>query len=294
MSSLINQKISSIWAYINTFAAFFFATTTAQSVPSANFVYDAGVNGNLTIAVNVPSNNTNDDLFFRVTAPFSGSWYGFGFGEQMAGSLIFVMYPSGDDQNNVTVSPRLGTGHEEPQYTSAVEVTVLAGSGLTTDSSGNENMILNAKCIHCRSWSSGQIDITSNKQPMIYAAGPSDDTINSNSLTETIQQHAGHGQFTMDLVTATGAGGVPSDSTSQSGVDQLNNEADGGGPGGALHALFMCGTFIVLFPAGYLFLRLFERMWIHIAFQSFGLFVFLLGAASGIALSIRQNKVWHS
>jgi hypothetical protein len=53
----------------------------------------------------------------------------------------------------------------------------------------------------------------------------------------------------------------------------------------------MCGTFIVLFPAGYLFLRVFERVWIHIAFQSFGLFATLLGAASGIALSIKKNKV---
>jgi hypothetical protein len=64
-----------------------------------------------------------------------------------------------------------------------------------------------------------------------------------------------------------------------------------GGPGAALHALFACGTFIVLLPAGYLFLRIFERVWIHIAFQSFGLFVTLLGAASGIALSTKKNKV---
>jgi hypothetical protein len=76
----------------------------------------------------------------------------------------------------------------------------------------------------------------------------------------------------MDVMSATGAGGIPSDTTARRGVSRETDDSEVGGPGAALHALFMCDTFTVLFPAGYL-LRIFERVWIHIAFQSFGLFV---------------------
>lgn len=206
----------------------------------------------------------------------------------MAGSLVFVMYASADGKN-VTVSPRLATGHTEPTVTNDVQVTVLEGSGIINDAEGAE-MVVNARCTNCRSWATGKIDVTSTKQPMIYAVGGPEEPITSDSENVNIQQHVGYGKFTLDLVQATGAGGIPSNTNSQTGVDHLD-DSDEAGPGSALHALFMCGTFIVLFPAGYLFFRLFERMWIHIAFQSFGLFIFLLGTSSGIGLSIRQDKV---
>lgn len=203
----------------------------------------------------------------------------------MAGSLIFVMYPS-KGGNNVTISPRLGSGHVMPLYTSKVGYTLLPGSGL--DSGGN--YVAHVHCTNCRSWNAGDVNVSSTKQPMIYAVGPGYDQISSNDPTAIIQQHVGYGQFTMNMVAATGPGGVPSDSSVQSGVN-VGSESGDAGPGGALHAFFMCGTFIVLFPAGYLFLRVFERLWIHVAFQSFGLFVTFLGTASGIALSIRKDMV---
>lgn len=47
----------------------------------------------------------------------------------MSGSNIFVMYTSADGQN-VTVSPRLGTGHVQPQHATDAQVELLAGSGI--------------------------------------------------------------------------------------------------------------------------------------------------------------------
>jgi hypothetical protein len=205
----------------------------------------------------------------------------------MAGSLMFIIYTS-QDGKNVTVSPRLGTGHVMPLYTGIVGYSLLEGSGLVNDSMGT-NMVANVRCTNCRSWAGGQINVTSHSQPMIYAVG--DDELHTNDHTATIQQHVGYGKFTLDMVAATGAGGIPSDTNQQTGATHESDENNGPGPGRGLHALFMSGTFLVLFPAGYLFLRLFERVWIHIALQSAGLFFTLLGAASGIALSIKDDKV---
>lgn len=58
----------------------------------------------------------------------------------MSGSNIFVMYQDASG-TNVTISPRLGTGHVEPEYNSAAEVTLLAGSGVS-----NGIMTANVRC----------------------------------------------------------------------------------------------------------------------------------------------------
>jgi Cytochrome domain of cellobiose dehydrogenase len=58
----------------------------------------------------------------------------------MSGSNIFVIYSSASG-NNVTLSPRLGTGHVEPGYNGNAKVTLLEGSGISGD-----QMIANVKC----------------------------------------------------------------------------------------------------------------------------------------------------
>ena len=202
---------------------------------------------------------------------------------------MFIMYTSASG-TNVTISPRLGTGHVQPLYTGAVGYQLLEGSGVINDTFGS-NLVANVRCTNCRSWAGGSVNVKSTSQPMIYAIGDAEDELQTDDHTATIHQHDGYGQFTMNMVAATGAGGIPSDTSKQTGTVHEDDQGGSGGPGGALHALFMCGSFIVLFPAGYLFLRIFERVWIHIAFQSFGLFATLLGSASGIALSIKTPKV---
>jgi len=75
----------------------------------------------------MPSDPTNDDILFHVSAPANQSWVGFGFGTQMLDALIFVADKS-QTGKNVTISPRIGLFHTEPQYTQAVGVDVLEGS----------------------------------------------------------------------------------------------------------------------------------------------------------------------
>lgn len=58
----------------------------------------------------------------------------------MAGSNIFVVYTSSGG-NNVTLSPRLASGYQMPNFNSDAQVTLLEGSGV----SGGQ-MIANVKC----------------------------------------------------------------------------------------------------------------------------------------------------
>jgi hypothetical protein len=61
--------------------------------------------GDICAAINIPS--TTDDIFVQIQAQKSLGWAAVGIGNQMAGALIFLTFPSADGKN-VTLSPRLG------------------------------------------------------------------------------------------------------------------------------------------------------------------------------------------
>lgn len=58
----------------------------------------------------------------------------------MSGAQMFVVYTSASG-DNVTVSPRLGSGHSTPRFNSDAQVTLLDGSGVS-----NGQMTANFKC----------------------------------------------------------------------------------------------------------------------------------------------------
>ena len=55
------------------------------------------------IPLSANQNPQNADILATIQGPGGLGWVGFGFGEQMTGSLIFVMWP---DNTDVVVSPR--------------------------------------------------------------------------------------------------------------------------------------------------------------------------------------------
>lgn len=69
-------------------------------------------------AINIP--DSGDDTFFQLKAPFKSGWAAFGIGDQMAGSLIFVLYLN-EKGDNVTISPRIAT------YGNPVDVMIAGG-----------------------------------------------------------------------------------------------------------------------------------------------------------------------
>jgi len=237
---------------------------------------------NITVSINVPSNDANA-LFFHFSAPAGQTWAAFGLGGQMAGTLIFVTYAS-EDGKNVTVSPRIGTGHVMPQHTDNVQVEVLSGSGIIDGS-----FVVNAKCTNCRSWNGGSVNVDSTNQAMIWAAGPAG-TLNSNDASATISKHEGYNFFNLNLKTATGAGGVPVPSSSTSTVVGGSSSDEGRWQHATgFHGFLMGVAFLIIFPGGYLALRVFEKVWLHWGMQSLALLMIVLGMVVGVAISKKND-----
>ena len=206
----------------------------------------------------------------------------------MSDSLIFVAYES-EDRKNVTLSPRLGDGHVMPEHTDSVKVEMLAGSGLI-----NGIFSVNAMCTGCRSWGRGSLDLKSTSQPMIWAIGPAW-SLASDELNAPIRRHQIFDHFSLDLVAATGAAGVPllgQSNESSSNDDDDDDSSRGHGPRGwnapskvVAHALLMIGSFLVLFPGGYLVLRVFEKVIAHAAVQSVAMLLVIISTGLGVSIS---------
>lgn len=211
----------------------------------------------------------------------------------MHDSLIFVVYRSADNQGEPTLSPRLGEQHSMPIFTNQVNTSILHGSTVTDD-----KFVVNFHCMGCRSWDGGEVDAASTSASFFYALGP-EGSLQSDDKEVQINRHEVHsGIFTLDMKAATGANGVPvigsaADGTSTGEADDDSGPASGIGisRGVAMHGFIMCFAFALVFPGGYLFLRIFERVWLHWGIQSFGLLLVFLGVVSGIVVSIREQLV---
>jgi Cytochrome domain of cellobiose dehydrogenase/Eukaryotic cytochrome b561 len=244
---------------------------------------------NVTISVNIPVDDGSDDLFFHVSAPAGQAWVGFGFGTRMKDALIFVHYKS-EDGENITVSPRIGIGHVEPQFTSAVGVTLLEGTYVD-----NETYNINGHCTGCRSWPlasgrKGGIDVRSIAQPMIYAIGEESPFFQTDSQEATIRQHITMGKFTMDLEAATGKAGVPTNTAFQSGVTHAGFSG-GSRMGIIFHGIFMAACFVVFFPLGALLIQLPFRLafWLHLIWQLCTVVGVIIGFSLGIYISVNSK-----
>ncbi|KAF2455935.1 hypothetical protein BDY21DRAFT_386790 [Lineolata rhizophorae] len=133
----------------------------------------------------------------------------------MSGSQIFVIYTSSSG-DNVTISPRLGSGHSMPQFNSDADITILDGTGVSGDT-----MTANFKCSSCASWSGGDMDFSSDSGGFIYAA-VSGSSLDTDDTSASISQHSSmYGQFTLDFSSAKGGDSANpfSESSSDSGSD---------------------------------------------------------------------------
>ncbi len=163
-------------------------TFSRAATPSSTFVYDGGAGRNLTIAVNVPS--LTDDLYFHMSGPAGFDWLALGFGEQMKGSLMLIVYKA-ENERDITVSPRLASGNSEPTYTKDVTVTLMPGHGVV-----NGTVVVNGRCTGCRKWNGGAVDVKSTTQPMIYAVGP-DEGFRSNAPDAGLRRHGDYGESSL-------------------------------------------------------------------------------------------------
>lgn len=274
------------WHLLVTLAAFL-STTLAQDPASAS----AEIGGGLSFAVNVPSNSSND-LFinYRIIASRT-TWGAFGFGDQMDGALIFVAYAN-EAGNGITVSPRIGTGHVMPNHADDIKFIDM---GSEVD---NGNFVVKGMCQNCRSWDGGSLDTSASAQPMIWGMGPAG-SLESDDLNARISVHQSKGRFTIDMRDSTGTPGVPqlalSNTTTSSGPPPRSDSAVQSlldkSPMVIAHAVLMILCFLILFPAGYATLRLFDKVLLHAGIQSFAAIIVVIASALGIVASKKQGIV---
>lgn len=152
-----------------------------------------------------------------------------------------------------------------------------------------------ARCRHCRDGPGSMINFNSTTQPMIYAIGPDDVELNSNSKSAGLRRHEYYGKFTMNLFQASLGQEDPFDfpinSTTNNGTATVDHEVHDRDFSSSIHAVFMAGVFVILFPLGTVWLRIFGLVRSHWITQVSGFFIILIGAGIGVRMSKEYNRV---
>ncbi|KAI8938286.1 hypothetical protein NX059_005945 [Plenodomus lindquistii] len=197
--------------------------------------------------------NDSSDIFIYMRSP-AYSWVGFGFGETMENSLMFVVYPNAKG-DNLTLSPRLGSRSSEPTHTPIPTLTLLPPTTIK-----NSTFILAFRCSNCLVWPHGYLDTNSHSQPMIYAFGPGN-KLQSDSPAANLKRHIRYGKFSMNMLAATGKGGVPVQTRAQNGVvvpdEGMVKDRDGKK---LAHAVLGCVALFVLWPLHVIVAGFFKNM----------------------------------
>ncbi|KAJ9209771.1 hypothetical protein DTO166G4_8623 [Paecilomyces variotii] len=259
-----------------------------QSTPGSVFILPLqGPSSNYTFAVNIPENS--EDVYFHLSGPTEYSWIAVGTGNQMKDSLMIILY-SNEHGDNVTVSPRLCSGEQEPVFSSSLDVVILPGSGIA-----DNTMTVNARCTNCSHWKTGSLDLQSTSQPWIFALGPkAADSIllKSDSKSASIQRHSEYGRFSMNMKQATGGtGGIPSSLTTATGSQQDGHISHDSNWPAIIHGLAACVAFVVFMPLGVIFLRIFPSSvrW-HWVNQTLASILAIVGILFGFYLSTMYTK----
>jgi hypothetical protein len=252
-------------------------TNTTLTPASTFFLAETETQFSINIA------NDSSDVFIYFTSP-AYSWVGVGFGSQMSNSLMFIMYPN-DDGDNVTISPRLGSKNAEPSFISSINLEILDGTTV------NDSMlVLKAVCHNCLTWPGGKLDKEAKEHPMIYAFGHGT-RLYSDSKSANLKRHIRYGHFTMDMVAATGTGGVPAKSSAISGVKMVGEMVRDHDRANLAHAVIGCLALFVIWPLNVLFAGFFKNIRIHIGVSIIVMAFLVTAYALGISTSSQFNRV---
>lgn len=167
------------------------------------------------VAISSKQNPTTQatDLFLSIAAKPSEEskdrrgrgWVSIGTGDQMAGSLIFVLYGDATGRR-VTVSVRTADGHVMPTVldvagtASQMSIDVLNTAVLPGNGTGGYYYSAQIACYSCDRWPG--LDVSSKEQPWIYAAN-TDQVFQGAPLhvqpDAGLQMHQIHGHLAVDM-----------------------------------------------------------------------------------------------
>lgn len=263
-------------------------TLFARQVPATLVSYCDGGSNNICYSWGVPESTATSGsgaIFFQIEAPTDYQWVALGTGSRMDGSTMFVIYQDGS--GNVTLSTRVGHGHDMPEYSHLSAVQLLEGSGVV-----NKTMTANIRCGDL----SG-IDFTgSNAWISAWKKGRSmDSTDNSTSFNE----HDGTDRFSVNFAKATiGSDGNPFTNASNTQPKSGPSDAvSGGGSGedhtGAIHGFIMSVVFLVGFPIGSFLMPIVGKWLVHAGWQIVAFAGMWIGFGIGKIAADRDGE-WFS
>ncbi|KAK5723141.1 hypothetical protein LTR17_013936 [Elasticomyces elasticus] len=272
---------------------------------------------NIQYSLNIPdatATSGTGDIYFQLSAPTSYQWVALGQGSSMSGANIFIMYTSADG-TNVTVSPRLGVGNQQPQQDTTAQISVLEGSGVQ-----NGVMTANVRCSNCDTWQGGSMDFTSSSSSNWIHAYRTGSAINSDDTGVNLVQHNDGSSFSWDLSHATGGadvnpflssaanttatGPAPASSGSSSSDSQGGSSAEGASGSSrsreqqdrmqTTHAVCAAAAFVGLFPIGAILVRVASfggLVWVHVGIQTFALLLFITAVGLGLSIAISGDQL---
>lgn len=194
--------------------------------------------------------------------------------------------------SEATISPRISHGHSEPTYSQEIVIDKVESS------IRNGRYWVKGMCQNCRRLNDKlYIDFNSTEQPMIYALGPDQADLSSNNKAAGLRRHERYGRFTFNMTQAV-SGLLDPDADFPREGDKSNNgavaigyEEDDDEYSSSTHGLLMIAVFVLLFPLGTIWLRIFEKVRWHWVNQVFGVVVIFVAVAIGINLSRQYNRV---
>ncbi|RDI82532.1 hypothetical protein Vi05172_g7305 [Venturia inaequalis] len=261
----------------------------ANSSSAATFVYSDGGEGNFTFTISV--NPDNKDMWFRMSAPSVYSWIAVGSGRSMEGSNMVVAYEGAKD-NTVTLSSRKATGHYEPTYNAGYGLQSIK-STVKDDPHAGDSSIRGGVYFVNGFVPGGATKFNINPdafQNFIFAVGPQGHDPRTDAMDGPLRRHAFYGSFQLDMTQAHGTEmpllGIESAGTTGK-IPSFRKDREYRSAG---HAFAMGLTFVIIFPLGVFFLRILERVKLHIYTQTFGFFLVTLGVISGFAVSRSYNR----
>ncbi|KAF3394136.1 hypothetical protein F1880_004660 [Penicillium rolfsii] len=248
----------------------------------------------LTYTIRVPQGTVNASmgpLYFQMNSTRSVEWFALGQGAAMHGSNMFVVYTSGD---NVTISPRAGTGHYQPLYDKHLQVSLINGSGVQ-----DGVITANVRCDSCSFSSGGMINFTNVFSPWIWAVkygAP----LNTTSATARIAEHDVFGTFFVNLTKAIGPDSDnPFDDLDKTSITKAFPELfdhEGFDRKRTAHAVLMTVAFCLLFPLSALVLHVLpssQVVRIHAILQLFTLAMTVAGFGLGVAMAKDVHLLKH-
>jgi Cytochrome domain of cellobiose dehydrogenase len=256
----------------------------------------------INFQVNIPSSTASTGsgpVDFQLVAPKGTQWLGLGQGLTMSGANMFIMYAA--SSSNITLSPRSGEGHIQPPYNSAAKITLLEGTGISSDGV----MTANVRCDSCINWGAGSMDPTSSSSPWIWSVKRGD-ALDTTDTSANLQQHDDKGSFYLNLPAGTGgssANPFVSDASSASGSSAGASSTavpppnSTGGSGSSFtadsssdrmaHGLIMSIAFLFLLPSFALTVYLpFPKkiLFIHAPLQAVDIILLIAGLVLGLNL----------